>query len=182
MSIVVRYSLLVGRVCTPQWSQFWAVFFPWMGSWLFYQGGLFNELIAWSGDLAIGPVNFVLPLMLTLTALGVSGMVPRSWTSRAADPETHKDFSFPRDRNPSCSEMVGDAFQAGDGSSFSDPANTRTAAEPLPQELQRYHRPIAAVLCILLLLIIITSIATHTHHYVTARSLSHAINYFETAR
>ena len=24
--------------------------------------GLFNEVVAWSGDLDIGPINFVLPL------------------------------------------------------------------------------------------------------------------------
>lgn len=43
------------------------------------EAGLFNELISWSGDLAIGPINFVLPLLVTLTALGVRGVVPDSW-------------------------------------------------------------------------------------------------------
>uniref|UniRef100_A0A0C3UDE5 Amino acid transporter transmembrane domain-containing protein n=1 Tax=Guillardia theta (strain CCMP2712) TaxID=905079 RepID=A0A0C3UDE5_GUITC len=59
--IVTRYSLLVGRVCGPRMSHFWAIFFPWLVSWVFYEGGLFNELIAWSGDLALGPINFVFP-------------------------------------------------------------------------------------------------------------------------
>jgi hypothetical protein len=54
---------------------------------------LFNELIAWSGDLAIGPINFVLPLLVTLTALGVRGVVPDSWAATAtatAHPHTQE--------------------------------------------------------------------------------------------
>ena len=54
---------------------------------------LFNELIAWSGDLAIGPINFVFPLLVTLTALGVRGVVPDSWAATAtatAHPHTQE--------------------------------------------------------------------------------------------
>jgi hypothetical protein len=106
-SIVTRYSLLVGRVCSPAWSQYWAVFFPWMLSWLFYQGGLFNELIAWSGDLAIGPINYVLPLLLVLTSLGVRGLIPSSW-SRASDSFSPREvsLSFGRDSEPSCRQVL----------------------------------------------------------------------------
>lgn len=59
-SIVLRYSLLVGRVCGPRMSNVWSIYAPWLVSWAFYEGGLFTELIAWGGDLAIGPINFVM--------------------------------------------------------------------------------------------------------------------------
>ena len=38
-AIVMRYNLLVGRVCGPGMSTFWAIYFPWLISWLFYTGG-----------------------------------------------------------------------------------------------------------------------------------------------
>ena len=38
-AIVMRYNLLVGRVCGPRMSTFWAIYFPWIISWLFYTGG-----------------------------------------------------------------------------------------------------------------------------------------------
>lgn len=78
-AIVTRYNLLVGRLAGPRMSTFWSIYAPWLVSWAFYTGGLFNEIIAWSGDLAIGPINFVLPLLVALSALGVQNVVPSSW-------------------------------------------------------------------------------------------------------
>ena len=33
----------VGRTCGPRMSTFWAVYFPWLVSWLFYGGVIFIE-------------------------------------------------------------------------------------------------------------------------------------------
>jgi hypothetical protein len=65
--------------------------------------GLFNELISWSGDLAIGPINFVLPLLVTLTALGVRGVVPDSW----ALPQVGRSLVLPAPCALSCLACLG---------------------------------------------------------------------------
>mmetsp|Transcript_6793 Transcript_6793/g.13414 ORF Transcript_6793/g.13414 Transcript_6793/m.13414 type:complete len:540 (-) Transcript_6793:1023-2642(-) len=140
ISIVTRYSLLVGRVCGPRMSNFWSVYFPWLVSWLFYEGGLFTELIAWGGDLAIGPINFVMPLLVTLTALGVTGIFRLPFSS-----DSQRGFMTPA--RPGDSE---------------DKVNSETIVDPLPSSIKRYYRPIASVCAVVLFCMILASIASHS--------------------
>lgn len=34
---------------------------------------MLGEIVSWAGDLAIGPLNFLFPLLAALTSLGVVG-------------------------------------------------------------------------------------------------------------
>jgi len=160
-AIVTRYNLLVGRMCGPRMSTFWAIYFPWLVSWGFYTGGLFNELIAWSGDIAIGPINFVLPLLVTLTALGVRGVVPDSWGGWG--PGAHElggeSGASLRDERLNASSMQ--VAREGDNS---DPVNRETVVEPLPESVKIHHRPIVTVTACILGVMMVLSLASHSRH------------------
>jgi hypothetical protein len=68
-SIMARYNLEVSGVCGPRAAAFWAVAAPWLVAWLFYTSDLFSEVVSWSGVLNNGPVNFILPFLVSLKAL-----------------------------------------------------------------------------------------------------------------
>jgi len=165
-AIVTRYNLLVGRMCGPSASSFWAVYFPWLISWVFYTGGLFGELIAWSGDVAIGPINFVLPLLITLTSLGVRGVVPDSWGGWS----TARQSALPElgGANAKDERMNALSMQVAKEGDDTDPVNRETIVEPLPSALKIYHRPIATVTACILGVMMIISLASHSHHFVAA--------------
>jgi len=147
--IVTRYSLLVGRVCGPRSSSFWAVWFPWLVSWLVYGGGLFNEVIAWSGDLDLGPINFVLPIMVSLTAVGVGTWGFRGKADKEARPSGEAAPKY-------------GLAQIAQEEDEEDEVNRPTSVEPLPPFLRRWQRPIGAAAAALLCLGILASVVSHS--------------------
>ena len=67
--IYARYNLIVGRVCSASAGQFWGAIFPWLISWVFYQGQSIRELLTWSGLVLNGFVDFLCPLVAALAAI-----------------------------------------------------------------------------------------------------------------
>jgi hypothetical protein len=72
-SVIVRYNLFVGGVCSSAWSSFWGVLFPWMFAWMLYQGSGFVQFLNWTSILFSGIINFLLPLLLFLKARRLYG-------------------------------------------------------------------------------------------------------------
>jgi hypothetical protein len=68
-SITTRYNLYVGNICNKRWSYFWGTIAPWIIGVLFCQGALFANMLNWTSLIFNGIVNFVVPMVLYLTAL-----------------------------------------------------------------------------------------------------------------
>ena len=67
-SVVIKNSLIAGRVCTHNWALFWGSVFPYLLAWGLYQGTFLIGLLNWAGLFVNGMSAFVLPLVLTLEA------------------------------------------------------------------------------------------------------------------
>ena len=46
-SVVMRYNLYLGRMCSHKWALFWASIFPWIVSFTLYQGSAFFQFVNW---------------------------------------------------------------------------------------------------------------------------------------
>jgi len=67
--IMMRYNLLVSRVCGANMALFWGNVFPYLVAWLLYQGDLSQTLIQWTGNTTNAAINFLAPLLLTIVVL-----------------------------------------------------------------------------------------------------------------
>ena len=56
-------------MCSSNAGQFWGAIFPWLVSWLFYQGHSIRALLTWSGLVLNGFIDFLCPLLVALYAL-----------------------------------------------------------------------------------------------------------------
>eukprot|EP00928_Gymnodinium_smaydae_P034131 TRINITY_DN24266_c0_g2_i1.p1 TRINITY_DN24266_c0_g2~~TRINITY_DN24266_c0_g2_i1.p1 ORF type:complete len:522 (-),score=50.34 TRINITY_DN24266_c0_g2_i1:218-1783(-) len=65
--IVMRYNLVVGG-CPKSASTFFGVVFPWLVSWMLYQGSAAQTFISLSGVVLISAIGFVLPLIAAIAA------------------------------------------------------------------------------------------------------------------
>jgi len=43
--IQVRYNLIVDGLCSDKWAVFYSVGLPFAGSWVFYHGSAFNDVV-----------------------------------------------------------------------------------------------------------------------------------------
>jgi len=68
-SVMVKYNLYVSRVFSGRWSAFWGVVFPWIVSFPLYQGSGFLEFLTWSSLIVNGALNFLLPIVVYITAM-----------------------------------------------------------------------------------------------------------------
>mmetsp|Transcript_30996 Transcript_30996/g.40927 ORF Transcript_30996/g.40927 Transcript_30996/m.40927 type:complete len:479 (-) Transcript_30996:457-1893(-) len=68
-SVLMRYNLVVGGMCTPIAGQFYSSVLPFLISWTMYQGHVVLELLSWSGTLLSSLLNFYGPMFLVLIAL-----------------------------------------------------------------------------------------------------------------
>jgi len=41
----VRYNLIVDGLCSDKWAVFYSVVLPFAGSWVFYRGSAFNDVV-----------------------------------------------------------------------------------------------------------------------------------------
>jgi hypothetical protein len=53
---------------------------------------MLGEIVSWAGDLAIGPLNFLFPLLAALTSLGVVGFT-FNWRKGRLSTVTNPEFS-----------------------------------------------------------------------------------------
>ena len=67
-AIYIRLNLYVGGVCNAGWSTFWGAVFPWLFSWLLYDGDGFTRFENWAALIINGLINFVAPFIIFLTA------------------------------------------------------------------------------------------------------------------
>lgn len=71
-SVVIRYNLYVGGICGRHWSAFWGVVFPWLVSFLFYQGSGLLNFVNLSALYVSGIINFIVPFVLYIKARHVA--------------------------------------------------------------------------------------------------------------
>mmetsp|Transcript_7988 Transcript_7988/g.18213 ORF Transcript_7988/g.18213 Transcript_7988/m.18213 type:complete len:574 (-) Transcript_7988:33-1754(-) len=141
--IMTRYSLLVGDICGEGWAFFWTVFFPWLFAWLFYTGGAFNNIVSWSGLLNNGPINFVLPLIVSLKAFDVTMQEIASRT-----PSSRRDDASVDSNSESFSWRSPSYFM-----------KSRTIVKPLPRCMQPVHKHVVYLLISVLILFQLASLA-----------------------
>ncbi|MDP2438993.1 MAG: hypothetical protein Q8P67_24870, partial [archaeon] len=67
-AIYIRLNLYVGGVCNAGWSTFWGAVFPWLFSWLLYEGDGFTKFENWAALIINGFINFVAPFIIFLAA------------------------------------------------------------------------------------------------------------------
>ncbi len=67
--IIMRYNLYVGRVTSAGWARFWGALFPWLVSFILYQGTGYVRFVNWSSLLVTSLTNFVLPAYIYLIAV-----------------------------------------------------------------------------------------------------------------
>ena len=68
-SILVRYNLLSGKVCSSRWAFFYSFVLPWGVSMFLYRGKGFQNLVNWTALVFEGFVNFTIPCLLYVSAL-----------------------------------------------------------------------------------------------------------------
>jgi amino acid permease len=71
-SIMVRYNLFVGNICSHWWASFWGVIFPWLAALFVYHSHTFGTILNWSALTVAGLANFAVPLALFIKARSVS--------------------------------------------------------------------------------------------------------------
>jgi hypothetical protein len=62
------YNLYVGHLFSARWSAFWGVVFPWLVSFLLYQGDGFDRFVTWASLGLNGFINFLVPFVLLYSA------------------------------------------------------------------------------------------------------------------
>ena len=66
--ILMRYNLVVGGVCNNEGGLFFGGIFPWLISWLVYQGHGVLELLSWTGLILNGFIDFFCPALVAFVA------------------------------------------------------------------------------------------------------------------
>ena len=71
--VVMRYNLVHSEVVSPRVGVLMTSVLPWGLSWMVYQGHGILEVFTWSGLCLNGLVGFMLPVLVSITALGLVG-------------------------------------------------------------------------------------------------------------
>ena len=66
--VISRYNLYVGGVCSDGWATFWGGIFPWIVSWMLYQGHAILGLLSWTGLVLNGFIDFICPMLIAYVA------------------------------------------------------------------------------------------------------------------
>ena len=64
--VLIKNTLYAGRTCTACMSFFWGAIFPYLVSFLMYQGSFMMAVLSWTGLIVNGAVAFALPLIIGL--------------------------------------------------------------------------------------------------------------------
>jgi hypothetical protein len=71
-SVLMRMNLTGSGLVSRRTANGLAVYFPFLTSWMFYQGDAITQLLSWGGIIFTSLIAFILPLLLALHALDVS--------------------------------------------------------------------------------------------------------------
>lgn len=71
-SVLTRMNLTGSGLCSRPVANILAVYLPFFGSWLFYQGDAITQILSWGGILFTSIVAFILPLWIALHTLDTS--------------------------------------------------------------------------------------------------------------
>ena len=71
-SVLTRMNLIGSGLCSRPVANILAVYVPFFGSWLFYQGDAITTLLSWGGILFTSIIAFILPLWIALHTLDTS--------------------------------------------------------------------------------------------------------------
>lgn len=89
-SIIIRYNLFGGGVCSDKWAAFWGTVFPWLFAWAFYQGSAFDAFVNWTSLFFNGFINFVIPIAVYLRAKQLEARNRKKLLRDAANPDTRR--------------------------------------------------------------------------------------------
>ena len=96
-----RYNLIVGGACSETAAVWGTSILPFAVSWAFYRGSLFNEIIDWGGQALNGPVNFVLPLLVSLASLDALAILRSGGAGASSSPLPSADLNhWPDEESP----------------------------------------------------------------------------------
>jgi len=96
-----RYNLIVGEACSETVAVWATSILPFAASWAFYRGSLFNEIIDWGGQALNGPVNFVLPLLVSLASLDALAILRSRGGGASSSPLPSADLNlWPDEESP----------------------------------------------------------------------------------
>jgi amino acid permease len=68
-SVIMRYNLVSGALCSEPWAHVWSSVLPWTTAWMLYQGSVMLKLLNWSGLILNGFIDFLMPGIVTLVSL-----------------------------------------------------------------------------------------------------------------
>jgi len=169
--VMVRYNLYVGRVFGKFGSAFWGVLFPWIISFLLYQGDGFGVFVTWASLFINSFINFVLPMILYRTARmrhrygdemrvvqpeeGGSLIVGGLDTSLTSKPSSSVGLHHQAARRGSCCSSVTSLDGPEDGSS----EFVRTTVNSLPTFLIKYSRARGLALGLGIVAVLLTLVA-----------------------
>eukprot|EP00746_Dinoflagellata_sp_MGD_P131930 gnl/MRDRNA2_/MRDRNA2_65667_c0_seq2.p1 gnl/MRDRNA2_/MRDRNA2_65667_c0~~gnl/MRDRNA2_/MRDRNA2_65667_c0_seq2.p1 ORF type:complete len:431 (+),score=51.60 gnl/MRDRNA2_/MRDRNA2_65667_c0_seq2:87-1379(+) len=69
INVIVRYNLISSGRFGPAVASFLAVVVPWLITMFLYRTALFVDILNWAAMLCMGPVNFVVPPLLYVSAI-----------------------------------------------------------------------------------------------------------------
>jgi amino acid permease len=64
--VMIKGALYSSRIADASWSFFWGAVFPYLISFVLYQGSALMDILNWTGLVVNGSVAFILPLILAL--------------------------------------------------------------------------------------------------------------------
>lgn len=70
--VIIKNTLINSNVCSPNWAFFWGALFPYIASWMLYQGTALANLLNWTGLVVNGLVCFLLPMILILKTIALT--------------------------------------------------------------------------------------------------------------
>lgn len=131
-SVIMRYNLVNGRLCSERWAHMWSSVLPWCTAWMLYQGNVTRKVLDYSGLVLNGFADFVAPGLVTLISLGAAQRVARCFWWR---------------HTPASNESV-EPWKRGDLPVGSTPV------QPFPAALRPFYVEIVAgMVCFLLVLL-----------------------------
>ena len=70
--VMMRYNLVNGGLCGEPWAHVWSSAVPFGTAWMLYQGNVMLKLLAYSGIVLNGFIDFLMPGLVTLVSLGAA--------------------------------------------------------------------------------------------------------------
>jgi len=139
LCVIIKTTLYDSNALSAEWSFFFGAIFPFLASWILYQGEFLISILNWTGLVVNGLVCFILPLVFVRVTM-----------RRIADQEngdTDEDHYHSNEdiESPSISTRL-----SGYRKLVSLPKLTKNPLKPLPSCLEKYYK--AAFVDVMILL------------------------------